>query len=263
MTHSRRMPLGGTVTGDLATRRLRVTTAALLVLGTGCGLISSDIAKVSFDLPARSYRFDTQQAGWNTAATSMFTGVPAIACASDADCCPTEITLLFPECATSIVCDTVTTGTCAYKVTVEAPPATIDLKMEVPSISSISNQGLIDIAVSQLTYDVTENSLNVDLPPIELFIADQAAASAPHPTDDPSATKFGTVPVIAKGKTLTGGKVTLEATAEAAFNKIGHHLGTPFVFLSRAAVLVPGGTPVPSGALSITVHGRLSAKPSL
>jgi len=117
--------------------------------------------------------------------------------------------------------------------------------------------------VSQLTYDVTENSLNVDLPPIELFIADQAAASAPHPTDDPSATKFGTVPVIAKGKTLTGGKVTLEATAEAAFNKIGHHLGTPFVFLSRAAVLVPGGTPVPSGALSITVHGRLSAKPSL
>ena len=270
MTHTTTAPSGpATVTDrDLVrpvarARRARAGQAlarggsVLLMLGLGCGLISSDITKVSFDLPPRSYRFDTQQAGWNSASTSTFSSVPAIPCGADPDCCPAQISLLGLDCS-SIVCDQ-SNGTCAFALTVETPPTTIDLKAEVPSISSISSQSIIDITVSQITYDVTENSLNVDLPPVDLFVADNGATS----TLDPSAVRFGTVPVIVKGTTLTAGKVTLAASAKDAFNKIGHHLGTPFVFLSRARVLVPGGTPIPMGALSLTVRGRLSAQPGL
>ena len=229
-------------------------------LGAACGLVSSDITKVSFDLPPKFYRFDTQQAGWKSTETMKFGTVPAISCTADADCCPPAVAALGLDCS-SIVCDVPPgTATCAFALTVETPPQTIDLKAEVPSISSISSQNIIDIAISQITYQVTENSLNVDLPPVDLFLADNGAAS----TMDPSAVKFGTVPVIPKMTMVSEGKVALDQpAAKDAFNKIGHHLGTPFVFIARSRVLVAGGTPVPSGALSIIVGGRLSAQPGL
>jgi len=229
-------------------------------LGVACGLVSSDITKVSFDLPPKFYRFDTQQAGWKGADTMKFGTVPAISCTADADCCPPAVAALGLDCS-SIVCDLPPgTATCAFALTIETPPQTIDLKMEVPSVSAISSQNVIDIAISQITYTVSENSLNVDLPPVDLFLADNGAAS----TGDPSAVQFGTVPVIPRMTTVANGNVTLvQPAAKDAFNKIGHHLGTPFVFIARSRVLVPGGTPVPSGALSITVGGRLSAQPGL
>lgn len=240
-------------------RRYPSSALVVLTLAAGCGLVSSDITKVSFDLPPKSYRFDTQQAGWKTSATMSFSSVPSIGCSSDADCCPPSVTLLGLDCA-SIVCDVGATNTCAFVITVETPPQTIDLKAEVPAVASISNQSVIDIAISKITYQVTENSLNVDLPPVELFLANQGATS----TQDPSATKIGTVPVIPSNTTIPDGMVMLESPgAKDAFTNIGHHLGTPFVFLARSRVLVPGGTPVPKGALNITVGGRLSAQPGL
>src|SRR4051812_12768568 len=226
-----------------------------LVVAGGCGLVSSDVTKVSFDLPARSYRFDTAQAGWKTSTATSFATVPSIACAADTDCCPPAVMALGIDCAL-IVCDGVS-STCAFAVTVEAPPQEIDLKQSVPS--SLSSQSVIDITVSQITYDVTENSMNVDLPPVQLFIADDSATSA----DDPSAVLFGTVPTTPKGTTSTGRKVTLEPGANGAFINIGHHLGTPFTFLARSRVVVPGGTPIPMGALGLTIKGRLAAQPGL
>jgi hypothetical protein len=228
---------------------------ALLVAG-GCGLVSSDVTKVSFDLPARSYRFDTAQAGWKTSTATSFATIPSIACAADTDCCPPAVMALGIDCSL-IVCDG-TSSTCAFTVTVEAPPQKIDLKQSVPP--SLSSQSVIDITVSQITYDVTENSMNVDLPPVQLFIANDSATS----TDDPSAVLFGTVPATPKGTTSTGRKVTLEqGAADAAFINIGHHLDTPFTFLARSRVVVPGGTPIPMGALGLTIKGRLAAQPGL
>lgn len=229
-------------------------------LGAACGLVSSDITKVTVALPDKFYRFDTQESGWKGADTMKFGTVPAISCTSDADCCPPAVVALGLDCS-SIVCDLPPgTGTCAFALTIETPPQTIDLKMEEPRVSAISSQNIIDIAISQITYKVKENSLNVDLPPVELFLADNGATS----TQDPSAVHFGTVPVIPKMMAPIDGNVTLlQPAAKDAFNKIGHNLGTPFVFIARSRVLVAGGTPVPSGALSIIVGGSLSAQPGL
>src|SRR5204863_3112793 len=132
---------------------------AVVGLGVGCGLISSDITKVSFDLPPRSYRFDTKQPGWNPDTTAKLGTVPSFPCASDADCCSAELAPLLSvaglDCSL-LTCDLPPgTGTCAFAMTVETPPQAIDLKQEVPSISSISSQNIIDITVSQISYDVT------------------------------------------------------------------------------------------------------------
>lgn len=253
-------PRGSRAAGSVIARAGAIKNAVLaggmaLVVAGGCGLISSDVTKVSFDLPAQSYRFDTAQAGWKTPPAASSTTVPFIPCTADMDCCSMLVGSLGIDCS-ALICDG-TSGSCAFAVTVEAPPQQVDLKQSVPS--SLSSQSVIDITVGQITYDVTENSMNVDLPPVQLFIADDGATS----TADPSAVLFGTLLSIPKGKTSTGGKVTLAPGAAGAFINIGHHLGTPFTFLARSRVVVPGGAPIPMGALGLTIKGRLSAQPGL
>lgn len=222
-----------------------------------CGLINSDIAKISFNLPERTYSFDTSQAGWNSAQTSTFSSAPVIPCTVDADCRSPLLPAVGVD-PSYVICD-LPSGSCAFTVTVETPPQTIDIKAEVPELSGFSNQSLVDVTISKITYDISGNTMNVDLPVVELFVAPMGVTS----TSDPSATRFGTVPVIAAKTDVTGGTVALDKAGQDAFVNFAHHFGTPFSFLARTRVVVPGGTPVPSGGLSLTVKGRLSAKPSL
>lgn len=240
-----------------APRRLASVLVALagapLAFVTGCGLINSDLASVSFDLPPKSYTFDTGQTDWNGSASGAFAVVPAIACGTDGDCCPDQIRAAGIACA-NMVCDGAT-ATCAFAVNVESPHQTINLKSEANLPSSLANQSVLDITVSKLSYDVGQNSLNVDLPPVDLYLAQSDT--------DPSPTRFATVPAIVHGTTVTNGNIPIEPAANTAFDNIGMHLGTPFVFLARTRVLVPGGTPAPTGAVTLTIKGQLSAKPNL
>lgn len=226
---------------------------AVALATAGCGLVSSDVATVMFDLPVRTYSFDTAQTGWNLPPASL----PAIACTDDQICCTTA-QLAGIDCA-MVTCDAAS-ATCALTVTVETPPQSIDLRDEVPELSKLgNNQSLIDVTVSRITYDVTANTLNVDLPAVEIYVAPQGAMS----TADPSASKFGTIPSTPAGNTIAGGNVDLDPAGQSAFVGFAHDYGTPFVFIARTTVIVPGGTPLPMGAIDIDIRGQLSAKPSL
>jgi hypothetical protein len=232
------------------TRALVLTT-----LAGGCGLISSDLTTIKFALPERTYNFDTAMTGWNLPAASL----PMISCTEPTACC-TLATLASIDCA-MVICDA-SSGTCALTATVEIPPQAIDLKANVPELASFSKQSVIDVTVSKITYDLTQDAtrpLNVALPPVELFVAAQGATS----TSDPSAKKFGTVPGTAAGMSVMGGAVALDAAGQAAFVGFAHNFGTPFVFLGRTTVVVPGGTPLPMGAATVTIKGQLSAKAGL
>jgi len=236
---------------------LAVATVAPLAFATGCGLINSDLAKVSFDLPPKTYTFDTSQADWNGPMTGTFATVPAIACSTDADCCPVTISAAGLDC-TMLTCDAAS-GTCAFAVVVQSPPQMINLKNEANLPSSIANQSVLDITVNKLTYDVNQNSLNVNLPPVELFLGPQGSTK----TTDPGVVKFATVPSIPASTPLTNGNIPVDPAANTVFENIGMHLGTPFVFLAQTRVVIPGGTPAPTGALTLTIKGQLSAKPNL
>ena len=158
-----------------------------------------------------------------------------------------------------VICDDAS-GTCALTATVETPPppVQINLKAEVPALQSLNSQSLADVTINQITYDVSMNTLNVDLPAVELFIAPAGVTS----TSDPMAVPFGTVPPTHAGTTVTGGHVALTSQGQAAFQGYAHNFSTPFVFMGRTTVVLPGGTPTPTGAIKITVKGRLAAKPS-
>jgi len=243
--------------GRLSLVLLALAAAAPLPFATGCGLISSDLATISFDLPPKTYTFDSSQAGWNAPMSGAFAMVPAVACAADADCCSPLLMAAGVDCG-MLVCDGAT-ATCAFAVTVESPPQMIDLKNEAQLPSSLANQSVLDITVNKLSYDVGQNSLNVDLPPVDLFLGPQGATKP----SDPGVVKFATVPSILHGATPTNANIPLEPAANSVFENIGMHLGTPFVFLAQTRVVIPGGTPPPSGALTLTIKGQLSAKPNL
>ena len=86
--------------------------------------------------------------------------------------------------------------------------------------------------------------------PFYLFLAPIGAT-----TVDSTAVRFATVPSIPNGVTSTGNNIPIDAVANSAFENIGMHFGTPSVFLARTRVVVPGGTPAPMGALTLTVRG--------
>src|SRR6266404_4873891 len=157
-----------------------VSVASLLLAGAlGCGLISKDILRTTFNLPAKTYSFDT--AGWHLPSGT----IPEVPCGAGqvvTDCCNPPDPLPQPDCSVNALsCDN---NVCALHVDVSVSQV-MDLKKEVPALSSFSNQSLIDVTITQIKYAYS-SSMNVDLPPVDLYLAPDGVTSA----SDPSAKKF-------------------------------------------------------------------------
>jgi hypothetical protein len=216
----------------------------LLVGAVGCGLISSDITKLTFDLPRKTYTFDSASFANVTA------GIPAVPCGGDSPI----LGIAAPDCAAHpIVCEA---GLCTLKQPVTVSQK-MDLKKEVPQLSSVDNQSLADITLTTMHYEAT-STLNVDVPAIELYLAPDGVTDP----NDPQAAKFGTVPPIAANETVSG-NVEKEPGADDLFASYGHAFGTPFNFIATTTVSVASGSPTPSGKITIVVEGKVSAKLSL
>ena len=229
---------------------LKATTSAIAVLGlVGCGLISTDITRLTFDLPTETYTFDTAQ--WNIPPALQGAAFPSIPCTTDNDCCTLgsaaglDCTMPMLSCMSTF---------CAASLP-ESQATTIDLSTDVkPSLSQYTS--LVSISISRITYTVRSNSLNIDIPPLSIYLAPQGVTA---PTD-PRAQLFGTVPMIA-AKSMPTGNVQLVSNAAAVFQTFTGNLATPFEIITAATVVIGAGTPVPTGAITIDVTGALSAQP--
>src|SRR4051812_32236897 len=194
---------------------MRVTSSTVRAFGvaflvalsglSACGLINSDIAKVTFDLPPQRVSIDLASyhlpAG-NTVAVPCGDGQVV------ADCCQVPMV----DCnSTPILCLPNAQGTkvCTAEVT-SSQYTTVDLSNVDPRL--MSAKSLANITINRISYTVDSNSLNTDLPPAIIYLA-------PHGVTDPkdmNAKKFGTVPSIPAGTTPTG-NVNLEPDAAATF----------------------------------------------
>jgi hypothetical protein len=209
---------------------------ALVTLGAlGCGLISSDITKVTFNLPTKHYTF-----------TSQMFPIPAGVPNQKVTCGPGG---MLPTCPAPAACDS---GVCSAEIPVNVHQQ-MNLKMEVPALMSVSSQSLADITLESLSYAVN-NTSNLPLPAIELYLAPDGVTDPM----DPSAQKFGTVPAIA-ANSMASGDVTKEPGADDLFIMYGHNFGTPFNFIAATTVIVPSGT-TPTGMIDIKIDGTVAAK---
>jgi hypothetical protein len=223
------------------------TAAALTFLAVGgCGLISSDVFRVTFDLPTQTYTFDTAQ--WGNLPPGQ---VPAVPCTTDADdCCTLGMAAGFNCTTTPLVCKS---SACAAEIP-ESISTTINLAMQVGSLSKYASLG--NISISSITYTVSNNTLNVDLPPLNIYLAPMDVTD---PTD-PRAQLFGTTEAIPAGTDPTA-MVQRVSNASAIFQTFTANLSTPFNFIAATTVEIAAGTPVPNGQVTISVTGTISAQP--
>ena len=212
--------------------------------GVGCGLISSDITKVTFDLPARTYSFDS--AAFNVPAGNSV-AVPCGGANLVQDCCNPPAGPK-PDC-------TMTPLACVASVcTLEQPltvSSTINLKMDASQLSSLSGTTLGNVTLESLQYSA-HSTLNVDAPPFDLYLAANGV------TDPKMAMKFGTIPSIKAGMSPSG-DITKTSSADALFTSYCQNFATPFNVLASTIVVVPSGSPTPTGAISITITGSIAA----
>jgi hypothetical protein len=227
-------------------------SSALLALATvvGCNLISSDITTLTFELPTKSYQFDTQMANL----PSSFPAVPCGAGQAVMDCCMPPAPLPQPDCSTMpLSCDD---SVCTLHQTVSVAQR-VNLSMEVPQLQALGSKMLADVFIKKISYSVV-STLNVDLPPVIIYLAPDGVTSP----SDPSAKKFGTVPATPAGATKSG-DVMLEPDAQSTFSSFATNFTAPFGFIASTTLVVASGSTIPSGNVTVSVMGTISAQPHL
>jgi hypothetical protein len=230
---------------------LTVASPTVVVLGVallaGCGLISSDISKLTFDLPTETYTFDTAQ--WSNLPKGT---VPAVQCASASDCCTAATVTNSGISCGMLTCNA--SSVCEVDVP-ESAASSVNLAMQVPVLNTFGGRALSNVTISSISYAVSNNSLNIDLPPMTIYLAPDGVTD---PTD-PTARAFGTIPSIPK-MTDPSGMVMLVPNAGQVFAEFTGNVSTPFNIIAAGTVSIPGGSDVPSGAITLSVTGAVSAQ---
>ena len=219
-------------------------------LSTGCGLINSNVTnfnlqdKKTFTIDASSWNVNSMQAS-----TYLMTS-----CASAPTVCGS---------AASQACGMNCTGTCdATSHTCDLALAVnvfqlVDLQNDNSGLSQIKNEPVIKVSIDSVTYDIMQNTLNVDTPPLTIFVAPMSVTT----TTDANAKSVATVAPVAAGTTPTGQSVTYTDQGQQALVDIMGTYKDPFNILVGGTITVTSQTPVPTGTLSATVYINAHASP--
>lgn len=213
--------------------KFAISVIGALLLAAGCGLISTDIAEFTFKLPAKHYVFAAPNAGAIPPGAVLCGPGTAVAT------CPAPLT-----------CDD---GVCTGHV-----PVTVVQKMDFRKDAAelMNYASLADIKIKRIQYSVVSTA-NIPIPTIEIFLAPIGVTDPASP----EAKKFGSVPPIAAGATVSG-DVVKEPNADAVFATFASDLATPFNFIATTDVAIATGSPTPTGMVDITINGQLAATPS-
>ncbi|HLU68195.1 MAG TPA: hypothetical protein VKZ63_18050 [Kofleriaceae bacterium] len=231
----------------------RLIWLAGLLAGAGCGLISSDVADFDLSLPEREVRVDT--ADWELADMSQ---LPAVDCTGELEgVCATSVG---EYCGAEDVC----AGACGGDDTCEVWIAvslwhTFDLAAERPELEQIEGQPLVEVSIDRVSYEITENTLNVPSPPLVVYVAPEGVMSPA----DAQAQAIGTIPPIEPGVRVAEAEVELTEDGKAHLAERMKQYSTPFNLIVASDVVLRAGDPLPSGVLVATVKATAKASTGL
>jgi hypothetical protein len=232
----------------------RVASASLLVpllaVGAGCGLISSDVVEIRFNLPPRMYSFTS---GAFSVPPGLTQDIPCGDGQLITDCCHPPAGIPGPDCSTTqLTCEANDSGANVCTVTATLSQSQMmNLGQEVSQLHSFT--GLVTIKINRITYQVTANTLDITVPDVELFLAPSGVTDP----SDPSAKKFGTLPAIPAGTTPSG-DVVLEPSSTQVLASFTSNIQAPFMFIAATTVKA---SHAPNGGVDITINGQLAASP--
>ncbi|MBA3457020.1 MAG: hypothetical protein H0T42_28285 [Deltaproteobacteria bacterium] len=217
-----------------------------VLMGTGCGLIDSDVT--SFDLTLPDKKFTIDASGWQVDQAAAMTFLNRSCPSMPPTCAEAAMLACGPdECTGS--CNA-STQRCELALEVSLYQA-IDLLMEKPELKSIDDQPVIKVTLESVTYEVTSNTLNVATPVMTIYVA---PISVMEPTD-PLAKAIGTIPAVAANTTIsTPAPITFTTTGKADLINAMNTFKTPFNIIVGSTLVVQQGQPVPAGKLDAVVH---------
>lgn len=227
---------------------LRLCAVLSFVSGGGCGLISSDVTNFdlldskSFTIDASGWQVDQSQA--QTYLSTSCASAPMVCGAAAQQACGMNCTG---------TCDT-SSHTCDLALAVSIYQL-VDLQNDNSGLAQIKNEPVIKVSIDSVTYDITQNTLNVATPDLTVYVAPMSVTSA----SDPMAQAVGTVAGVPAGATSMGMAMTYADGGEQHLVDIMSTYKNPFNILVGGTLMVTSGTPIPQGMLGATVHIHASA----
>ena len=224
-----------------------ILAAAAALWLAGCGLIDPDITDFELQLPKKEFTVNTGE--WELSADAVF---PRIDCTSQPGVCPTGIAT---ACGNEALCFGSCDGTYCRATVLVALFQTVNLYDERPELKTIDEQPLVSVTVERVAYDVIENTLNVDLPELTVYVG-PASAMTPG---DPLARPIGTVPPILAGTLPTDAEVNMTPEGREDLREYMKDYMSEFNIIVGAEVEMEADDPMPSGRLTAAVYGNARA----
>lgn len=229
--------------------RMCLGALAALVVVSGCGLISSDVTDFNLDLPEKKFSIDA--ASWDVDEMAAMTVLNAT-CSTDAQCNAAAEAACAMDC--SGTCSP-TTSMCELEMAVGIHQA-VNLVMEKPELQSINDKPVIKVTIDSVTYEVTTNTLNVETPELQMYVAPMSVMDP----RDPEAKLIGTIAPIAPGSVTTRPEdIVFTPEGETLLVDVMNNYKTPFNIIVGSNLTVAAGQPIPTGKLDAVVHIRAHA----
>jgi hypothetical protein len=225
---------------------VRLSYAVAALLG-GCGLIDSNVADFDLSLPPKSYAVETDSWGLTPQATTVL-DTP---CSSDPSICTAASSMACADDQCSASCSAAT-STCDLAIPVHLY-TTVNLRMEKPELESIDAQAFVSVEIDSFEYEVAENTLNIETPPLSLYVA-PANQTAPG-----NAVMIGQLDPIPAGATVPLTDVPLTAEGRAELVRAMKDFRTPFNVLVGTDIVLGTGDEIPTGRMSATLVIRAHA----
>jgi hypothetical protein len=233
--------------------------AAVVAVG-GCGLINAKT--FSYD-----YAFDAQQFMAKLADDSVKQTVPTIQCTTSPDNCAMAQSQLPAGAAAQLVCDSASHDCMAVADLHLAYPVDLSQQKLPPDVVQY---GASSVTIEKVAYWIVSNTVNVNVPPIDLYVA-SASAKDEH---DVSATKIGSVSGLpmrssscvdaadATGDAMAAGArvcdVALTDAGRSALGNFVKNYKTPFQFIAHTTVTAHAGDPLPAGSVDFYMRPTVS-----
>jgi hypothetical protein len=216
-----------------------------LLFNVSCNFIADDITDFVFLLPDKEFTVDSSQFDINIEEDT----IPSVACPGTPTCA--EIGDLF-------FCNT--TSTCAATVDYSLKSEIISLKDEVEAFAVVSSNDNVSVEFNYIQMQVNSNTLNFDLPPMDIYIAPQSVTSL-HNVDgtiNPDVTLIGTLDSITAGTTGIH-DIVLTNSGEGVLTEYVSHPDVPFYLFVSGSITFEAGDSIPQGALTTKIHSEATA----
>lgn len=231
---------------------LTVGSLAALLAGAGCGLVDSDVTDIDISLPEREVTVDT--ADWQLSGNERLQEVD---CSQDESVCSTALAEL---CGSEEVCSGVCGSTSSCEISVRvALWHTFDLAAEQPELQQIEGQPLVDVRIDRVYYTVGENSLDVDSPPLTVYVAPEGVMSP----DGRGAQVVGTIPSVPAGTTVEEADVELTAEGKDRLAARMKDYDSPFNLIVGSELTIQAGETLPRGRMVTVIKATAVASTGL